>query len=63
MVNKFKNDDLFRSAAGSDLICKVIAGQCKVVDILPKLGLTIAARKQVDRFIKHVKDNGWQEVS
>ena len=60
MVNKFKNDALFRSAHGSDLIRQVIAQQCKLAEILPKLGIENGQRKQVERFIKHVKDHGWQ---
>lgn len=60
MGKKFKNENVFRSVNGSALIKQVIAGECKVVEILPKLGLTAGERKQVDRFVKYIKDNGWQ---
>ena len=56
--HRAKHHALFCSPRGQHLIQSVVDG-AKVSEIVPKLGLRSNERRQVDRFVARIRENGW----
>lgn len=59
--HRSKRQALFCSPRGQHLIQSVLDGG-KVCEIVPELGLKSTERKQIERFVSRIREDGWESV-